>query len=152
MAHMSWNTLLESIHYWAPTVAALGTLIVGMSAFWVYRRNSRLERARWAAELYRDFYQKAELKNVRDTLDCSTDSDEANQLVINEATEFTDYLNFFEYVVFLRNSKQLKNSEIEALFGYYLKCLQRHASVRNYIADPDSGFEGLAKLIGSKND
>jgi hypothetical protein len=62
MADMSWSTLLEWVHYWAPTVAALGTLIVGMSAFWVYRRNSRLERARWAAELYKDFYQKAELK------------------------------------------------------------------------------------------
>jgi hypothetical protein len=143
---------MGAIHYWAPTVAALGTLIVGMSAFWIYRRNSRLERARWAAELYKEFYQKVELKSVRDKLDCSTDADEVNQLVISETTEFTDYLNFFEYVLFLMNSKQLKRSEIEILFGYYLKCLQRHASVRNYIADPRSGYEGLAKLIGSKND
>src|SRR6266480_6290540 len=33
------RALLETIHYWAPTVAAIATTIVAISALCVYRRN-----------------------------------------------------------------------------------------------------------------
>lgn len=141
------KVLLETIHYWAPTVAAIATTIVAISALFVYRRNSRLERARWASELYRDFYAQDKLKTIRDKLDCAADSVEVNQLVIGENSEFTDYLNFFEYIVFLKNSGQLQESEVEVMFGYYLDCLKRHETVRTYIRDPKNGYEGLAQLI-----
>ncbi len=144
------RALLETIHYWAPTVAAIATTIVAISALCVYRRNSRLERARWASELYRDYYAQDKLKAIRDKLDCSANSDEVNQLVIDQNSEFTDYLNFFEYIVFLKNSRQLQDSEVELMFGYYLDCLKRHAAVREYILDPKNGYEGLAKLIGQR--
>lgn len=53
-------------------------------------------------------------------MDCSANSDDVNQLVIDQNSEFTDYLNFFEYIVFLKNSRQLQDAEVEHLFGYYL--------------------------------
>lgn len=130
-------------------MAALATAIVAISALFVYRGNSRLERARWASDLYRDFYTQDKLKTIRDKMDCSANSDDVNQLVIDEGSEFTDYLNFFEYIVFLKKSKQLQDSEVEHLFGYYLGCLKRHASVRDYILDPKNGYEGLTKLLGT---
>jgi len=144
------RTLLETIHYWAPTGAAIATAIVAISALYVYRKNSRLERARWASELYKDFYSQGNLKETRDKLDCPANSDVVNQLVIDQESEFTDYLNFFEYIVFLKNSKQLQDSEVEILFGYYLDCLKRHAVLRDYILDPKNGYEGLATLLGSR--
>jgi hypothetical protein len=52
-----------------------------------------------------------------------------------------------EYIAFLKNSKQLQESEVDDLFGYYLGCLRRHPSVRAYILNSDNGYEGLAKLI-----
>lgn len=143
------SSLLEIIHYWAPTVAALATMCVAISALTVYRRNSRLERARWAAELYRDFYVQDKLKAIRDRMDCSANSDDVNQLVADQNSEFTDYLNFFEYIGFLKDSRQLRDSEVERLFGYYLGCLKRHSSVRAYILDAKNGYEGLTKLIGT---
>jgi hypothetical protein len=142
------RALLETIHYWAPTVAAVATTIVAISALGVYRRNSRLERARWASELYKDFYAQDKLKTIRDRMDCAANSDDVNQLVIDQNSEFTDYLNFFEYIVFLKNSRQLQDAEVEHLFGYYLSCLRRHAAVRDYILDPKNGYEGLVTLIG----
>jgi len=43
---MSWKDLFETIYYLAGSIAALGTLIAALFALGVYKRNSRLERAR----------------------------------------------------------------------------------------------------------
>jgi gamma-glutamylcyclotransferase (GGCT)/AIG2-like uncharacterized protein YtfP len=54
-----------------------------------------------ANDLYEKFFEKNELKLMRDALDCSVDSDEVNQTVIGEDPRFTDYLNFFEYIAYV---------------------------------------------------
>jgi hypothetical protein len=136
---MNSKDLFEIIYYVAASIAALGALIV-------YQKNSKFERARWASQLYESFYQKDNLKGIRDKLDCPTDSDEVKQLVAREDSQFTDYLNFFEFIAFL-NKKQLGDSEVEDLFGYYLNCLSRHADVREYVVNLQNGYEGIAKLI-----
>jgi hypothetical protein len=53
-------------------------------------------------------------------LDCeASDSAGVVKLVSEEPFEFTDYLNFFEFVAVLWKSGQLKPDEIEDLFRYY---------------------------------
>jgi hypothetical protein len=131
----------------AATISAIGTALAAAFAAFVYRRNSALERAKWASSLYDKFYEATTLKQMRDRLDCSNNSDSVNEIVIREEPAFTDYLNFFEFIAFLQTSRQLKDSEIEALFGYYLDCLNRHDSMRQYISSPGNGYEGLAKLL-----
>jgi hypothetical protein len=116
----------------------------------VYRRNSALERAKWASSLYEKFYEATTLKQMRDRLDCLNDLDIVNEIVIREEPAFTDYLNFFEFIAFLKTSKQLTDSEIEALFGYYLDCLTRHDRVKQYISNPDNGYEGLTNRLISR--
>jgi hypothetical protein len=76
--------------------------------------------------------------------------DSVNEIVIREEPAFTDYLNFFEFIAFLKASRQLKDPEIEALFGCYLNCLKRHDRVKQYISNPENGYEGLAKLLVSR--
>jgi len=147
---MSWKDLIQTIYYVAGIVASLGTVSAAFIALRVYNRNSWLERARWASELYKSFYQEEQLKQVRDKLDCANGSADVNQLIVEEASEFTDYLNFFEYIAFLGNSKQLLDSEINDLFGYYLGCLERHENVRAYIANADTGYELLAALLEAR--
>lgn len=75
--------------------------------------------------------------------------DRVNEVVIREESTFTDYLNFFEFIAFLKTSRQLKDSEIDALFGYYLDCLNRHDRVKQ-ISNPENGYEGLANLLKSR--
>jgi hypothetical protein len=94
---------MQTIYYVAGIIASLGTLTAAFIALSVYRKNSRLERARWATDLYKIFYLEGTLKTVRDKLDCATGSDDVNQLVSREDSEFTDYLNFFEYIAFLKS-------------------------------------------------
>lgn len=144
---MTFKDLIETIYHIAGSIAALGTLIAAIFALCVYRSNSRLERARWASTLYERFYEKNDLKDIRNALDCPPDSDSISELVLREDSKFTDYLNFFEFIAFLKHSRQLRDSEVDDLFGYYLACLRRHDRVRSYIKDPGNGYEGLARLF-----
>lgn len=103
--------------YLAGSIAALGTLIAALFALGVYKRNSRLERARWASSLYEKFFEKDDLKLMRDALDCSVDSDEVNQTVIGEDPRFTDYLNFFESSRSLKTQNSSKSLKLRACLG-----------------------------------
>ena len=147
---MSWKERVEIGYMIAGAISAVGTVTAAGFAAFVYQRNSTFERAKWASGLYEKFYEATNLKQVRDKLDCPNDLDLVNEIVIREEADFTDYLNFFEFIAFLKTSKQLKNSEIEVLFGYYLDCLNRHDRVKQYISNPKNGYEGLSKLLGSR--
>jgi hypothetical protein len=147
---MNWKDRVQIVYLIAATISALGAALAAVFAAFVFRRNSALERAKWASTLYEKFYEAATLKQMRDKLDCSNDLDSVNEIVIREEPAYTDYLNFFEFIAFLRTSQQLKDSEIEALFGYYLDCLNRHDRVKQYISNPENGYEGLANLLKSR--
>ena len=147
---MTVKERVEILYMIAGTISAVGTVIAAVFAAFVYQRNSTFERAKWASNLYERFYEGTTLKQIRDKLDCIKDLDSVNEIVIREEPAFTDYLNFFEFISFLRTSKQLKDSEIDVLFGYYLDCLNRHDRVKTYISNPENGYEGLAKLLASR--
>ena len=70
-------------------VIQAGSSIAGITAafwaLWVYRSNSRRERARWAESLYSRFYEKEELKRVRDMLDCDAGEPQVSELVAKES-------------------------------------------------------------------
>ncbi len=134
----------ETFYYILAAIAAIG-------AAWVYRRNSRLERARWASTLYEKFYEGERYKEIRELLDIDC-TKSLNCRACELAREshpqnmkFSDYLNFFELVGCLEKSKQLKSQDIEDLFCYYLDCLEKHKLVRNYI--DDEGYEQINRLL-----
>lgn len=63
---MEWKDIAQIVYYVAGTIGVLGTLLAACLALCVYHRNSDLERARWATSLYEKFYEKKDLKSVRD--------------------------------------------------------------------------------------
>ena len=140
MSLESAKTIIQILSACATAIAAIGALLV-------YRTNSRRERARWAENLYARFFERPELKAVREKLDCDAGDRGVTQLVTAESADLTDYLNFFEFVAYLQSSKQLGESDVVALFGYYLGCLRRHREVTEYIGDPQKGFEYLNRML-----
>ena len=97
--------------------------------------------------MYEKFFEQHDLKKVRDALDCPPNSTSAAILVEAESTELTDYLNFFELLAILRESKQMSATAIEDMFGYYLDCIQRQPALVSYVADDKNGFEKLRKYL-----
>jgi hypothetical protein len=142
---MSLNSTREAIQI----LSSIAGIVAAFWALWVYGNNSRRERARWAESLYTRFYEKAELKTVRDQLDCAAGDATVARLVAEETPALTDYLNFFEFVAYLQSSKQLSGTDVQALFGYYLDCLRRHKDVVGYIRNKEKGFEYLSKIMSA---
>ncbi len=131
---------------WISIFGTVFTAIAAVFGVYVYWRNSRLERAKWLASLYEKFYEKGHLKEIRQILDCDDEiSLEIAKLIRDESANFTDYLNFFEFVAFLKNARQLNFSEVEQLFGYYLNSLERRKEIRLYIEAKD--YQLLGNLL-----
>ncbi len=138
-------TVLKDV---ATIIGALATpLVAATAAFFgirTYAENSHLERARWLASLYEKFYEKDHLKRVREVLDSKAVALQEIKQKISDA-ELSDYLNFFEFVAVLKKSGQLKQQEIEDLFGYYLGRLSNRPEMREYIVR--NGYELLDELL-----
>jgi hypothetical protein len=140
---VSWDSAKAMVQ----VASSVAGIVAAFWALWVYRSNSRRERARWAESLYSRFYERAELKIIRDKLDCASGDPVVAKLVIEEASELTDYLNFFEFVAYLESSGQLAEADVQALFSYYLECLKKHKEVAAYIQNREKGFEYLRKNL-----
>lgn len=128
-------------------IEIVATAVGSIWAWWRYRDAARRERANWARDLYTRFYEKNDLKAVREVLDCDSPSAEVTVFIGGESPELTDYLNFFEFVAYLQVSDQLKKADVDDLFKYYLDCLKRHDAVRAHIKEPKKGFEKLRKIV-----
>ncbi len=137
---------LETLKAAAEWVTALTALGAGIWAAWTYHKSVKLERAKWMKGLYEKFYESDQLKKVRNQLD-SGDQTAIKRLTQDEPSDFTDYLNFFEFLSYLVESDQVTMNEVGGLFNYYLANLAKDQDVRKYIGDPANGFEKLNRLL-----
>jgi hypothetical protein len=145
------DVAVRALHWLGRNAQAIYYLLAAGAA-WVavltYRRNSAMERARWLSDLYSKFYEALDLKMIRQTLDCSPpNSPEVQKLVHDEDAGFTDYLNFFEFMAYLKYSRRLSVKDVGALFDYYLRVLSKHDDVRKYVLDDRNGYGYLKKLL-----
>ena len=145
--HSIWANTQQIFHLCAAVSAlfAAVTVAIGACTYW---RNSRLERARWLSSLYSKFYEALDLKMIRETLDCTPPNGPAVQkLVHDEDARFTDYLNFFEFMAYLKACGQLSKKDVTAMFDYYLRVLSKHEDVRKYVMDDRNGYGYLKELL-----
>jgi hypothetical protein len=138
---------METFKDIAPGVSALIAAFAAVTAIWTYRENSKNERAKWAVQLFEKFFESEKYRGWRERLDCDADSHEIRAEVDKEGTEFTDYLNFFEMVLYLLDSGRLEENDVLSLFQYYLTCLKRQTSVMAYLNNKGKGFERLRAFL-----
>lgn len=154
---------------WGSYVTGWGTMILGLAALYAgvqavreYRARARLERGRWMTELFHKFYEgKGGYRLIRQKIDYD-DLQDVFALIRKDVSgdtfsqeekdlfdQFTDYLNFFEYVAYLVGEEQLKaSSDVGTMFQYYLTRMARIKEsnrLSEYIKD--NGFERLQKLL-----
>ena len=156
-----------SVWEWMFSTCALnfGTFLVGISAFlggawglYLYWREQGFRRARWLTDLYTRFYETSRYRKVRRLLDFEQtkelsriiDKDRKDQELNGEEIKlfdrFTDYLNFFEYILYLKENGQVTGKDYERLFQYYLENLNKPVA-RDYILRPENGFELLGETL-----
>jgi hypothetical protein len=145
-------------------LSGVGTIVLAALGLWArrnYRRQVNLEQMRWLQQLYDSFYNSDRYKEVRQLIDFDElaqtmellrrgDSN-PHQLSLPERArvdQFTDYLNFFEWLAFLQEEKQLTFGQLDTMFGYYLTRLleiDKSRQLRTYIQE--KGYEQLHRLL-----
>jgi hypothetical protein len=116
-------------------------IIAGTWALYLFRENNRLKRAKWLKSLFKKFYESENYKECRKILD-SGDRVNISQIEGIELEEkFTDYLNFFEFILTLMKLKQIERNEVEMLFDYYLRNIRNIDGIMEYLNK--HGFENL---------
>lgn len=134
----TWLDVLQVVAYLVGFVAALGSL-------WQYRSNSVRERTCWLFELYRRFYEESALKSMRiriDWGDTAFISDEKDSQLLGELDNF---LNFFEFLAFLKKRGEITSDEVKAMFEYPLKVVAANGAVLAYVKK--YGYEELDALL-----
>src|SRR6201998_458538 len=152
IGRISFMLFARQVGHWlvsnAQTIYYLMATAGAFVAVLTYYRNSTIERARWPSSLYSKFYEAPDLKRIRKCLDESLpDAAEITDLVRNEDPDFTDYLNFFEFMAYLEDRRQLSSRDVAALFDYYLRVLSKHKEVREYVLEDRNGYGYLKKLL-----
>jgi len=64
-------------------------------------------------------------------------------------SDFTDY-RLFEFIAFLKKSKQLTPLQREDLFGFYLGCLEKTQWRHGIYLELENGYEGVLHSLSSR--
>ncbi len=142
----------------------MAAIVGGILALGDYRHREVAEKAKWSLGLYEKLFEVPTYKEVRRKFDYD-DLDEIKELISRDKEgikftedqqikfdQFTDYLNFFEFIAHLRALGQLTSKDIEAIFDYYLKLMTkgRNPEIREYLKR--TGFENLDQLLSEYED
>ena len=156
----------EAVSAWGAYLAGCGTLAVSLAAIVTgslayrdYRTRLLADKSKWLFQLYEKLFESAQYKGVRRKIDYG-ETEEIKMLIKLDAEnekfteaqqgvfdQFTDYLNFFEFLARLKEVGELTSQDISATFDYYLKLLarKRNPEIRQYLEK--EGFESLNKLL-----
>jgi hypothetical protein len=165
---LHWKLGMEQLGAWGAFLAGAGTLVLGFGAIYAtfhgteeYRARTDSERLRWLSQLLVEFYENKVFLLIRQKIDFD-EMDDIFALIQRDRLpdaqfgqsekelfdKFTDYLNFFEFIAYLRFEKQMLKKDVAALFDYYLRRLVeiRHAAeLLSYLKE--NNFENLHKLL-----
>jgi hypothetical protein len=145
---------LDDLTAWGVYLTGAGTVLVGLMAVYAaiqgineYSNRTRTERMRWLEEFYERFYENKRFRVIRQLIDFDDfaairsllERDKLaeasfDQLERDLFDDFTDYLNFFEMLVYLKKKGQILEEELESMFGYYLRSLKVVAGAEDLLA------------------
>ena len=133
---------------WLQAGTYVAAIVAGIVSLWQYRRNSARERTRWLFELYQRFYGQPAHRAMRVRLDLGqTDFLRGDDKEL--AADLDDFLNFFEFIAFLRRRGEIKPAEVRALFAYPLQTIGKNPDVISYLREYDYGeLDRLLKELG----
>ena len=143
-------------------VSIIGLVIVAFTAIAgliKYGDSVKLRRSEWLYKLYNQFYVEPNLKEIRQMIDSEKGKHMIEELIVRDETslneqelkqlnQFTDYCNFFEFMMFLKKSNILNKNDVKDLFHYYLNLFSSDI-IKKYLEKV--GFELLNNYLHKEN-
>lgn len=139
-------------------VSIIGLIIVGVPVIFgviAYNDSVKLRRSEWLYKLYTQFYVEPNLKEIRQMIDSekgkcvieeliAKDETSLDQKELDRLDQFTDYCNFFEFMMMLKKSGILKSEDVKIMFRYYLYRFSSNI-IEKYLME--NGFKLLSKYL-----
>ena len=153
---MSAVEILKFASQWFPLILATVSVVIAtisaVVALKTYRKNARTKEAEFISQFHHAFFVDGTYKKVRDILDDNKEAsaDKVERLVSSESADFTDFLNFFELAAYFESCGTLSVEAVEAVLGYYLNLLDQDRRLREYVKDPQKGFEYLDRFLSRR--
>ena len=158
---------MEWISTVANVITAVATLLGFGLAFYFYRKEHGRHSAGVLLDAYSRFYDSVEKRHIRAALEasgqgtaeqrslkeCVRKAIAEEQLVLDGeqtlAHQLDEYLNFFQFMGWLLEHKDLKEADVRGMFSYYITdlCSDHNAWLSPYIHK--FRFTGLERLLRS---
>lgn len=142
---MQWKDWLDLIIKICAGFGGLGFFIAALN----YRSQTKIKRAEWLKSLFEKFFETPGYKEVRIWLDYGklheklTIANETERMKNEE--QFTDFLNFFEFIGIFSSEKLLTYKQVNNVFDYYLKKIKADPDCMGWIRQ--YGFEKLEAML-----
>ena len=163
-----WNAVLNDLRYVIQRLDAHKdaiTVIVLVPAacwtLWLYRKSKKKESAKWLQELFTSFYLGKDFYSIRTALEFDSETkvrpivervltdDNVNATKEEQSLlcDLDNLLNYFEFILYLQERKQIKRSDCDALFDYWFGLLKQpeNAYLRFYCRH--CGYEEICQMI-----
>jgi hypothetical protein len=134
MSEVFTNSVVVNVQDVITIFGFIAGIVVAWKGIQEYSNSVIVRRAEWLYRLYHEFYVEPHLKEIREEVDSEEGRKKIDSILgkpENSLTEkemetcikFNDYLNFFEFMMYLRKTKALKDDDIADMFKYYLESL-----------------------------
>ncbi|MFN0082421.1 MAG: hypothetical protein ACKVOM_07855 [Ferruginibacter sp.] len=132
----------------------VGFILAGISLVFTavtYIKNNKLKRGEWLKSLFEKFYEGKTFSKIRKEIEYERigvylELNENGDVKSEEnEEELVDYLNFFEFIATLVKNGHLRKGEVNQMFGYFLKAINKNDFLKNYLIKYD--FENLDELL-----
>ncbi len=156
---------IQPITAWAAVITAIGAIGGIIGGILTYKKSIKERRTEWLYRLFKDFYEDDQFKQIRAKLDSENIriledaiKKETNKKELTESEDkfleaFVDYLNFFEFILYLQKTKALHEEEVKQLFAFYLNLLKNKSKIIcEYILKPENGFELLGQYLENQKE
>jgi len=136
--------IIQALKDWGQVAAYVVGIGAAALSYRQYRKNSARQRTLWIYDLYRRLWDQPSLRSMRLRID-NGDLPSLDALDATQLADFDDYLNFFEFIGYLRQSKELRQGEIETMFDYSMKQIAEIDGISSYLAK--YGYEQTSALL-----
>jgi gamma-glutamylcyclotransferase (GGCT)/AIG2-like uncharacterized protein YtfP len=129
--------------------------------FWIYRKSKKKESAEWLHKIFTSFYLSNDIYPIRTAIEFESETKlrpVIERMLVDEGAETTKeerkvlcdidtLLNYFEFILYLEETKQISRTDCEKLFDYWFCLLKKPSLAYLRLYCHRFGYEGICEKV-----
>jgi len=159
-----WQDVTPVLHFLKTYKDAIAVIILVPGAvwtFWIYRKSKKKESAEWLHKIFTSFYLSNDIYPIRTAIEFESETKlrpVIERMLVDEGAETTNeerkvlcdvdtLLNYFEFILYLEETKQISRADCEKLFDYWFSLLNKPSLAYLRLYCHRFGYEGICEKI-----